>query len=225
MNCLLIVGNDKEFNQELCKALRTDGFTAYFSQNIKDAHEQLILGGVSLVVLDSSLLDGSGFDLLREIKASTPKIPVILVTADETGLEVGADDLITKPFSLSVLQARINTQLCKKSQLQEEQKFHIDHFFFDFIHMQFLSGQKNIKLNKTEQKLLKLLVENRGSAVRRRDLIDRIWTDSDENVDENALSVAVNRLRNKLGAHEYIKTIYGIGYSWGRLTCSLPPEQ
>lgn len=224
MNCLLIVGNDKEFNQKLCKALRTDGFTAYSSQNISEAHEQLMLGGVSLVVLDSNLPNGSGLELLREIKVWTPKIPVILVTADETGLEEGADDLITKPFSLSTLQTRINTQLCKEPLQQEEQKFCIDHFSFDFAHMQFLSGKKNIELNKTERKLLKLLVENQGSAMRRRDLIDRIWTDSDEKVDENTLSVVVNRLRNKLGAHEYIKTIYGIGYSWGRLTCGLPPE-
>ena len=71
-----------------------------------------------------------------------------------------------------------------------------------------------MELSKTEQKLLRLLVENRGSVLTRADLVDRIWTDGAEYVDENALSVTVKRLRDKRNAQDYIKTTYGIGYSW-----------
>ena len=71
-----------------------------------------------------------------------------------------------------------------------------------------------MELSKTEQKLLRLLVENRGRTMTRGDLVDRIWTDDAEYVDENALSVTIKRLRDKLGAQKYIKTVYGIGYSW-----------
>lgn len=71
-----------------------------------------------------------------------------------------------------------------------------------------------MELSKTEQKLLRLLVENRGRTMTRGDLVDRIWTDGAEYVDENALSVTIKRLRDKLGAQKYIKTVYGIGYSW-----------
>ena len=71
-----------------------------------------------------------------------------------------------------------------------------------------------VELSKTEQKLLRLLVENRGRTMTRGDLVDRIWTDGAEYVDENALSVTIKRLRDKLGAQKYIKTVYGIGYSW-----------
>ena len=70
------------------------------------------------------------------------------------------------------------------------------------------------ELSKTEQKLLRILTENAGVTVSRERLVDRIWTDGAEYVDENALSVAVNRLRNKLGAQEHIKTVYGVGYVW-----------
>ena len=71
-----------------------------------------------------------------------------------------------------------------------------------------------IELSKTEQKLLRLLTENPGITLRRDTLINRVWTDGSDYVDENALSVAVKRLRDKLGAQDYIKTVYGIGYAW-----------
>ena len=81
--------------------------------------------------------------------------------------------------------------------------------------MTFLAGDQKVELSKTEQKLLHLLVENRGQTLRRSDLVDRIWTDGAEYVDENALSVTVKRLRDKLGAQDHIQTVYGIGYRWG----------
>ena len=85
---------------------------------------------------------------------------------------------------------------------------------FDFGAMIFCVGNTKVELSKTEQKLLHLLVENRGRTMTRGNLVDRIWTDSAEYVDENALSVTIKRLRDKLCAQEYIKTVYGIGYSW-----------
>ena len=80
--------------------------------------------------------------------------------------------------------------------------------------MIFMAGGEEISLSKTEQRLLKLLVSNRGITLSRDDLIDRLWTDGAEYVDENALSVAIKRLRDKLGAKDYIKTVYGLGYMW-----------
>ena len=80
--------------------------------------------------------------------------------------------------------------------------------------MIFLANEENIELSKTEQKLLKILVEHQGVTVSRNMLIDYIWTDGAKYVDENALSVSIKRLRDKLGAQDYIKTVYGIGYSW-----------
>lgn len=220
MEQLLIVEDDKGLNQGLSKALKEDERKIISCQDLKTAREQLLCGGVSLVLLDVNLPDGSGLELLREIKKNTPDIPVILLTANDTdmdiveGLEQGADDYITKPFSLAVLRARVNTQLRKRGSSSKSNLTHIDHFCFDFENMMFYVGDSKIELSKTEQKLLHILVENQGGVVSRDKLIDRIWTDGAEYVDENALSVAIKRLRDKLGAHEYIKTVYGIGYSW-----------
>ena len=93
----------------------------------------------------------------------------------------------------------------------------IDSFTFDFDRMEFRKDGQSMELSKTEQKLLRILVENRGQTLSRGVLVDRIWTDGAEYVDENALSVTVKRLRDKLedtpSSPQYLKTVYGIGYS------------
>lgn len=220
MEQIMIIEDDIGLNQGLSKALKTDNRQIISCQDLKSAREQLLCSSISLVLLDINLPDGSGLDLLREIKENLPNIPIILLTANDTdidivnGLEQGADDYITKPFSLSVLRARVNTQLRKKITIHKNTPIHIDYFCFDFGTMTFCVGDAKVELSKTEQKLLYLLVENRGRTMTRGDLVDRIWTDGAEYVDENALSVTIKRLRDKLGAQEYIKTVYGIGYSW-----------
>ena len=94
----------------------------------------------------------------------------------------------------------------------------IDSFQFDFDRMEFRKDGQLVELSKTEQKLLRVLVENRGQTLPRATLVDRIWTGGAEYVDENALSVTVKRLRDKLedipSSPQYLKTVYGIGYTW-----------
>lgn len=220
MEQLLIVEDDRGLNQGLSKALRADNRQIISCQDLKTAREQLLCGNVSLALLDVNLPDGNGLELLREIKERTPDTSVIMLTANDTdidiveGLEQGADDYITKPFSLSVLRARVNTQLRKRNTTPKDNTVRIENFCFDFTSMLFYVNNTKIELSKTEQRLLYLLIENRGQVMKRGDLVDRIWTDGAEYVDENALSVTIKRLRDKLGAQKYIKTVYGIGYSW-----------
>ena len=219
MEQLLIVEDDRDLNQGLCKALETDGRQIVSCTDLRSAREQLALLSPALVLLDVNLPDGSGLDLLREIKEQTPTLPVLLLTANDTdmdivnGLEQGADDYITKPFSLSVLRARVNTQL-RKAGTAKTGCYHSGPYVFDFANMSFSVSGKAVELSKTEQKLLQLLVENAGTTVPRTVLLDRIWTDGAEFVEENALSVTVKRLRDKLGAQKTIQTVYGIGYTW-----------
>ena len=188
MEQLLIVEDDIGLNQGLCKALKADARQIISCQDLKTAKEQLLCGGVSLILLDINLPDGSGLELLQEVKENMPGVPVILLTANDTdldivdGLERGADDYITKPFSLSVLRARVNTQLRKQASSHKNAPFHMDLFHFDFEAMTFYVGDSKVELSKTEQKLLRLLVENRGRTMTRGDLVDRIWTDGAEYV-------------------------------------------
>ena len=221
MEQILIIEDDIALNKGLCKALTTDSRQLISCTDIRSAREQILCSMPSLILLDINLPDGSGLDFLKELKKGSDSIPVILLTANDTdldivnGLELGADDYITKPFSLAVLRARVNTQLRKiPSATVPNSVIIIDDYSFDFSTMEFSVRDKKVELSKTEQKLLRLLIENRGTVMSRSALVDRIWTDGAEYVEENALSVTVKRLRDKLEAHQYIKTIYGIGYSW-----------
>ena len=221
MEQILIIEDDIALNKGLCKALTTDSRQLISCTDIRSAREQILCSLPSLILLDINLPDGSGLDFLKELKKGSDSIPVILLTANDTdldivnGLELGADDYITKPFSLAVLRARVNTQLRKiPSATVPNSVIIIDDYSFDFSTMEFSVRDNKVELSKTEQKLLRLLIENRGTVMSRSALVDRIWTDGAEYVEENALSVTVKRLRDKLEAHQYIKTIYGIGYSW-----------
>lgn len=214
---ILILEDDIELNRGLCTAYKNDGKSVVSVRTIKSAEEQLSILTPALVLLDINLPDGSGLDLLRKIKSQKPDLPVIMLTANDTdddivkGFEYGADDYITKPFSLSVLRARVNSKLKKTT--KDEGVIDIGDYSFDFSQMKFKKGDDILELSKTEQKILKILVLNKGATVRREDLIDKVWTDGSEYVDDNALSVSVKRLRDKLST-DRIKTVYGIGYSW-----------
>lgn len=224
---ILIIEDDVTLAGGLCRALQNEGTEALYCTTLREARrlleEQQTVGNqYSLVILDVNLPDGNGFDFLQEIKKEYD-ICVIMLTANDmetdivAGLELGADDYITKPFSLAVLRARVETQLRRvqadRISRNAERVVVIDDYCFNFTQMLFMCREERIELSKTEQKLLYLLVENRGITLTREQLLDRIWSET-EFVDENALSVTVKRLRDKLGAQERIKTVYGIGYRW-----------
>lgn len=222
MKNILIVEDDIALSNGIRLAIINNDLNIVQAYNLTNARNEMQSNDFDLFMLDVNLPDGNGIEFLKEIKNSTNN-PVIILTANDmeidivTGLESGADDYITKPFSLAVLRARVNTQL-RKQIMKSSSKIEIDKFIFDFENMQYSVDGFNIELSKTEQKLLKILVLNKGNTISRSDLVDKIWTDGAEYVDENALSVTVKRLRDKLEENpakpKHIKTVYGIGYTW-----------
>ena len=216
---ILIIEDDSALTTGLCRALSSGEIHTAGCHCLREARIMLQQEVYALILLDVNLPDGNGFDFLKEIK-SRFSIPVILLTANDmetdivAGLELGADDYITKPFSLAVLRARVNTALRRKNPEKTSAFFLTDCYSFDFDKMEFFYNGIKTELSKTEQKLLRLLVENAGITLSRDKLIDMVWTDGAEYVDENALSVTVKRLRDKLNAQDHIKTVYGIGYVW-----------
>lgn len=221
MKNILLIEDDVSLSNGVKLALQSHDNTIIQCFSMKEAR-QTDIARVSLIILDINLPDGNGLDYLQEIK-KTCNVPVILLTANDmetdivTGLELGADDYITKPFSLAVLRARVNARL-RSVVAKEFAGYKSERFLFNFREMTYYVLGKQIELSKTEQRLLWLLIENKGIILERSVLIDRIWTDGAEYVDENALSVAIKRLRDKIEDEptkpHYIKTVYGIGYKW-----------
>lgn len=219
MKRILIIEDDKALSSGLCRALKSHDIVTAAADDLESAKAMLSANSFSLVLLDINLPDGNGFDFLPYLKKEYG-YPVIILTANDletdivSGLEAGADDYITKPFSLAVLRARVNTQIRKSEEKNHKNKYICGEYVFDFDNIIFTVNDVQTDLSITEQKLLHILTDNAGIKLSREKLIDRIWTDGAEYVDENALSVAVNRLRSKLNAQKRIKTVYGVGYMW-----------
>lgn len=216
MTNIAIIEDDKGLNNGIALALKQEDYRFYQYSALKEAEN---MEDMDLVILDINLPDGNGFDFLRELRTRSD-VPVIILTANDMetdevmGLNLGADDYMTKPFSLMVLRARIEKLLNKRKGTQKVWRF--GELELDFENMKFSKAGVQIELSKTEQKLLKLLVENHHTTMKRETLLDRVWSDGAEYVDENALSVTVKRLRDKLESKDarYIHTVYGIGYVW-----------
>ena len=220
MKRILIIEDDRDLNQGLCLALQNSAHQIVSCFDLQSGRRALAEQTVDLILLYINLPDGNGLTFLQELRKGSA-VPVILLTANDTemdvviGLEHGADDYITKPFSLAILRARVSAQLRRAEQTDTaHNRIVLDRFVFDFDRMEFQKEGQLIELSKIEQKLLRLLVENKGVTLSRAMLVDRIWTDGAEYVDENALSVTIKRLRDKLDAASYIKTVYGVGYVW-----------
>ena len=222
MQKILLLEDDTTLGGGIRLALQSPTVQITLCRTLAQAQDAVADNSFDLLILDINLPDGSGLDLLGQIR-KTSHVPVILLTANDlemdvvTGLESGADDYITKPFSLAILRARVNAQL-RRSIPVKTSCIEIGRFQFDFDRMEFRKDGQAIELSKTEQKLLRILIENRGQTLSRGMLVDKIWTDGAEFVDENALSVTVKRLRSKLedtpSSPRYLKTVYGIGYTW-----------
>ena len=219
---IVIVEDDKKLNQGIKLALRNADYEFIQCYSIEEAKKTLAGNTVDLILLDVNLPDGNGMDYLKDMRRSLTT-PVIIITANnmETdiimGLEYGANDYITKPFSLMILRARVEVQLRDHSQ-SVPKVYESKDFQFDFERMLFYVHGNPVEFSKTEQRLLRMLTENKGSTIKRSALIDYVWSGDSEYVDEHALTVAIKRLRDKLeedASHPaHLKTVYGIGYTW-----------
>ena len=221
---VLVVEDEASIREMIALNLRLAGMEAVEADSAEAALPLLEQRpGCDAAILDVMLPGMNGFSLCETIRRTDQKIGIIILSAKGQeqdkirGLSIGADDYMTKPFSLMVLRARIEKLLQKGKREKEGRKlWRFGELELDFENMRFLKAGVSVELSKTEQRLLKLLVENHNITMKRETLLSRVWTDGAEYVDENALSVTVKRLRDKLEDKDtkYIHTVYGIGYVW-----------
>lgn len=182
------------------------------------AAEEIDLKDFNLIILDVNLPDGSGFEYLKWLRKFS-SIPVIMLTvknADEyvlKGFENGADEYITKPFSLLVLKARIDNLFRRKDMSNNEIAF--NELYLNLNSMTAKLNNENLELNRQEFAVLELLLENKNINLIREKIIDSVWGYDLYEVNDNTLTVTIKRLRSKLkGYGKYIKTVRGLGYMW-----------
>lgn len=219
---VLILEDDKDLSDGIVLSLNSPELEFVQCETIAEA-KALLPGRIfDLYIIDINLPDGSGLDFCRYIRESS-KTPIALLTAKDmeldivSGLESGADDYITKPFSLMVLRARIRALL--RRNIREQEAVYQDGVFrFYFDTMKFYKNDALIELSKTEQRILHLLVFNQNQIITRERLLEWVWPEGSEYVEDNALSVGIRRLRDKLeeipSKPRYIKNVYGKGYRW-----------
>ena len=173
------------------------------------------------ILLDLNLPDGDGIDFCRELRAQS-QVPVIMLTArdmetDEVqGLLSGADDYLTKPFSLSVLKARLDTVLRRSATRLREHALVSGDIRLVPGKMKVYCRNQEIECSATEYRLLHYLMENCGQVLLKEQILEYVWDSAGSYVDENTLQVTVRRLRRKLeqdpSKPRYIKTVHGMGY-------------
>ncbi len=222
MKHIFLIEDDQEIAKNLSLLLRSEGFNITHAATQKEAISMLAAHKFDLALLDISLPDGNGFAVCTEIK-QTQNIPVIFLTAsgDEasvvTGLNMGADDYVTKPFRPRELIARIGTALRKNGHSPVG-------FEMEGLHVDPTSGVvkkdgQEVFLSALEYRLLLVFINNPKSIITRDRLLDELWDASGEFVTNNTLTVYIKRLREKIetdpGNPRYILTVRGTGYRLG----------
>ena len=222
MQSIMILEDDKDLASGIKLALADDSLEFTLFDTIREARDAVETHNFDLLIIDINLPDGSGLEFCKEIRKSS-KVAILMLTAKDTemdivtGLESGADDYITKPFNLIILRAR-NRALLRRMADDTSRTYEKAPFVFKFETMEFYKRKESIELSRTEQKILYLLVFNGGQIITRERLLEWVWPDGTQYVEDNALSVGIRRLRDKLEDNPsepvFIKTVYGKGYVW-----------
>jgi two-component system phosphate regulon response regulator PhoB len=219
---ILIVEDDQGIQDMLEYALTPEGYKLYQAYTVKQAWEFIESKSPDIVLLDWMLPDNSGIDLLHRIRKYHSSLPVIMVTArgeeeDRVlGLDVGADDYITKPFAVRELKSRIQAVL--RRTMPEEQPIQIAGLFLDPVSQRVKVGEDALDLPPTEFRLLHYFMRHPDRVFSRTQLLDQVWG-AQVYVEERTVDVHIRRLRKNLGMYHLeslVQTVHGRGYRFSR---------
>lgn len=219
---ILLVEDDAPLAMGIEYALKKYGFLVLIAKNINEAHTFFNIN-VDLILLDVTLPDGNGYDFCKEIRL-TSDIPIIFMTAldDEPnvvfGLDIGADDYITKPVRTSELISRINALMRRQKRNSGDNIAYLTsrNIVVEPLKCKVSVNGEEVYLTAVEYKLLLVLLENKGKLLSRNVIIEKLWDIDGNFVDYNTLNVYIRRLREKIepGDEKHIETIRGMGYIW-----------
>ena len=184
---------------------------------IEEAKKTMIKFTPAIVLIDWNMPDGQGDDLCRWIRSKWEELPIIFLTAHSdnhyviSGFQNGADDYVVKPFSLEILHSRI-LAILRRSTKREEHRLFCDEITLDKEKLSVFYRQEEVVLSSPEYQLLLTLIENKGKTITRKQLLEQIWDNTGNYVNDNTLTVTMKRLREKLHNPTCLKTIRSFGY-------------
>lgn len=215
---IYICEDDLNMAQDLCGILIKYGYSAVYVQDFSNVAQDIVAHTPELVLLDINLPQFDGFHICREVRRVS-SVPIIMLTSRESEIDelmsmnLGADDYVTKPFNVQILLAHISSVLRRTNRVIENTLTHRGVMLDPTAGMLHYGNQK-VELTKNEQHILLRLMQSKGAIVTRAQLMDALWQ-VDEFVDDNTLTVNINRLRRKLesvGIHDFLVTRRGQGY-------------
>lgn len=217
---ILLVEDNEILAKGLIYSLEQKKYQVIHTLNVENTLKILKTEKIDLAILDVSLPDGNGFDLYRN-NIKEKNIPSIFLTAKDEednivkGLELGAEDYITKPFSMKILSRKIDVIL-KRTVLVSQLIFEDGYLSIDMDNVKVSVKGRECSVTPTECRLLRQFLLNRGQLLTYDLLLERLWDSGSQFVDRHALAVNINRLRGKIEdeTHKYISNVYGMGYQW-----------
>ncbi|MEZ3479077.1 MAG: response regulator transcription factor [Lachnospiraceae bacterium] len=224
MTRILLLEDDASLIDGLEYALGKNGFEINSVRTVRGAMECLRESGTyDLLLLDVTLPDGTGFDVCETVRAAGSQIPIIFLTASDEevnvirGLDSGADDYITKPFKLGELCSRIRA-LLRRTGYTAKPVISSGALSIDFAANRVTVDKDTVELTRAEYRLLSLLVRNADRVVNRETILEALWDNTGDFVDDNTLSVYIRRLREKIepdpSQPQHLITVRGFGYRW-----------
>ena len=210
---ILLVEDNEILAKGLIYSLEQKKYQVIHTLNVENTLKILKTEKIDLAILDVSLPDGNGFDLYRNNIKEKNISSIFLTAKDEEdnivkGLELGAEDYITKPFSIKELMARINRIIVRN---KKNTIIQVQNIKFDMDKMVVYRDNENVELTNLELKILNLLFLNLNKVVKRSEIIDKIWEWTGNDVNDNTITVYLKRIREKIKT-DIIITIKGIGY-------------
>ena len=225
MTKILLVEDDATLAMGIEYSLKMEGYEVNIGNSFVKGKELIDTLDYDLIILDIGLPDGNGFDLCKYIR-KYKSTPVIFLTAEDEevnivmGLDIGADDYITKPFRIKELVSRIKAVLRRMVNVTQRDILVSGDVKLNLLEYKAYIKGELVQLTPSEYKLLGILMNNSHQVLSRTMILEKLWDIDGEFVDDNSLSVYIRRLREKIEENSsepnYIKTIRGVGYTWDK---------
>jgi len=225
---ILIIEDEKTILKGLMDNLEAEGFTVVGKSLGKEGLNAALKEDIDLIILDLMLPDANGLDICKQVKRKKIALPIIMLTAKSKeadkilGLELGADDYITKPFSINELLARIKAVLRRVTIHAKAKKEKLEHYEFDDVKLDFVKyeagrGNKRLRLSKREYEILEYLIKRKGEVVTRNDLLDVVWGyesfPTTRTVD-NFIARIRKQIERKPAKPKHLTSVRGVGYKF-----------